>query len=84
MAQAGLSDIGARPIDIVLTPPDGIAGAARAASKVGPAARIMKAYNGTEADDAAIESAVVAAFEEFDEGGDVRLPAVVNLFTCSR
>lgn len=84
MAQAGVSDIDACPIDIVLTPPNGVAGAARAASKVGPAARIMKAYDGTEVDEAAIESAVGAAFEKFDKGGTVRVPAVVNLFTCSR
>lgn len=84
MAQAGVSDIEARSVDIVLTPPGGVAGAARAASKVGPAARIMKAYGGTAADEAAIESAVMVAFENFDEGGEVRVPAVVNLFACSR
>ena len=63
MYQAGVSSIEARPIDIVLTPPGGVAGAARAASKVGPAARIMKAYYGTETDEGAIESSVMAAFE---------------------
>ncbi|MEP2260552.1 MAG: methyltransferase domain-containing protein, partial [Paracoccaceae bacterium] len=82
MAQAGLTNIEARPVDIELTPPDGVAGAARAASKVGPAARIMKAYNGTETDGATIENAVNLAFEQFEESGSVRVPAVVNLFTC--
>jgi len=84
IAQAGLSKIEARPVDIVLTPPDGVVGAARAASRVGPAARIMKAHKGAEADELAIESAVRVAFENFDEGGVVRVPAVVNLFACSR
>ena len=84
MARAGLSNIEAVPVDIVLTPPGGIASAARAASKVGPAARIMKAYSGSEADEAAIESAVMAAFGKFSEGDTVRVPAVVNLFSCSR
>jgi SAM-dependent methyltransferase len=84
MSQAGVSNIEARPIDIVLTPPGGVAGAARAASKVGPAARIMKAYSGTEADERAIESSVMAAFEDFFDGSDVRVPAVVNLFSCAR
>ncbi|MGD9295359.1 MAG: class I SAM-dependent methyltransferase, partial [Roseobacter sp.] len=84
MSRAGVSNIEARPLNIVLTPPGGVAGAARAASKVGPAARIMQAYSGTEADEAAIESAVIAAFEKFCEGDDVRVPAVVNLFSCAR
>ena len=84
MARAGLCDVEARPIDIVLTPPDGVQGAARAASRVGPAARIMKAYSGTDADEADIEDAVRIAFEQFDEAGEVRVPAVVNLFTCSK
>ncbi|WP_137701094.1 class I SAM-dependent methyltransferase [Marimonas lutisalis] len=84
MDQAGVSSIEARPVEIVLTPPGGVAGAARAASKVGPAARIMKAYSGTETDEAAIEGSVMAAFEEFSDGDDVRVPAVINLFSCAR
>ena len=84
MARAGLSNIEAVPVDIVLTPPGGVASAARAASKVGPAARVMKAYSGSEADEAAIESAVMAAFGKFSERDTVRVPAVVNLFSCSR
>jgi len=84
MFQAGLSNIEARPMKIVLTPPGGVAGAARAASKVGPAARIMKAYSGTENDERAIESSVMTAFEDFSDGNVVRVPAVVNLFSCAR
>ncbi|WP_209598944.1 class I SAM-dependent methyltransferase [Ruegeria sp. HKCCSP351] len=84
MNRAGLSNVEARPVDIVLTPPGGVAGAARAASKVGPAARIMKAHKGSEADEVAIEHAVKVNFEQFDKGGNVRVPAVVNLFSCSR
>lgn len=83
MTLAGVSKIDAHPVEIVLTPPGGVAGAARAASKVGPAARIMKSHNGTEEDEAAIESAVVEAFREFETGGAVRVPAVVNLYACS-
>lgn len=84
MVQAGLSNIEARPVDIELTPPGGVADAARAASKVGPAARIVKAHKGTETDEAAIESAVTSVFEQFDASGSIRVPAVVNLFSCKR
>lgn len=84
MARAGVSNIEAHPVEIFLTPPGGVSGAARAASRVGPAARIMKACGGTASDEAAIEDAVRIAFGDFDEAGTVRVPALVNLFTCSR
>jgi SAM-dependent methyltransferase len=84
MALAGVSKIEARPVEIVLTPPGGVAGAARTASRVGPAARILKAHSATKAIEAAIESAVAEGFKEFEERGTVRVPAVVNLFVCSR
>ncbi|GKY87355.1 class I SAM-dependent methyltransferase [Sinisalibacter aestuarii] len=82
MHEAGLFDISAAPVEIVLTPPNGIPGAA-AASRVGPAARIMKAHRGTRDDEAAIEDAVATAFAPFETDGAVVVPAVVNLFTCT-
>lgn len=84
MKEAGLSDVEARPVEVILTPPDGVAGAARAASRVGPAARIMKAFNGTEADALAIEEAVQNAFGQFQDKDAAKIPATVNLFTCKR
>ncbi|WP_138469525.1 class I SAM-dependent methyltransferase [Poseidonocella sp. HB161398] len=82
MAAAGLREICAEPVAIVLTPPGGAVGAARAASRVGPAARIMKARQGSAADAATIETAVRYAFAPFAEAGEIRVPALVNLFTC--
>lgn len=83
MKQAGLTNIAAQPVDIVLTPPNGISGAAGIASRVGPAARIMKAFDGTHTDALAIEEAVAQEFAQFEHGGEVRVPAMVNLFTCT-
>jgi len=83
MAEAGLSNIDARAVEVDLTPPNGVEGAARAASRVGPAARIMKAHGGDETDAAAIEAAVQEAFAAFVRDGEVRVPAVVNLFICN-
>ncbi|PWJ16505.1 class I SAM-dependent methyltransferase [Jannaschia seohaensis] len=83
MKKAGLSNIRADRTEVMLTPPDGVRGAARAASRVGPAARIMKVYGGDEADETAIEECVRGEFMPFDRDGDVRVPAVINLFTCS-
>jgi SAM-dependent methyltransferase len=83
MEMAGLSEIQAGPLEIILTPPGGTRGAARAASRVGPAARVMKAHNGTETDALAIEDEVEKGFAAFERNGVVCVPAVVNLFTCT-
>lgn len=83
MQAAGLTKIVAQPVEIILAPPNGIMGAARTASRVGPAARVMQAFNGTTKDADAIEDAVAEAFQQFEKDGDVLVPAVVNLFTCT-
>lgn len=83
MKQAGLGAIIARPVEILLTPPGGVVGASKAASRVGPAARVMKSFAGTPSDASAVEEAVAAAFGKFEHGGDVRVPARVNLFSCT-
>jgi hypothetical protein len=80
MRTAGLIEIEAYAIDVELTPPGGARGAAEAASRVGPAARIVKALGGNEEDARAIETHVAQAFERFEVGGEARVPAVVNLF----
>lgn len=43
----------------------------------------MKAHGGDETDAAAIEAAVQEAFAAFVRDGEVRVPAVVNLFICN-
>lgn len=83
MKRAGLTEITAEPVGIVLTPPNGVPGAASTSSRVGPAARIMKAFNGTDEDASAIEDAVASAFARYELDGEARVPAVVNLFTCA-
>lgn len=82
MASAGLQDIGGKAVEVWLTPPGGARGAARAASSVGQAARIIKAFGGTETDAAAIEDDVAKIFEQFLRREQVRVPALFNLFTC--
>lgn len=82
MSNAGLMDVGGKAVEVPLTPPNGARGAARAASRVGPAARILKAFGGTEDDAEAIEDDVAKAFEQFLQGDKVKVPAVINLYTC--
>ena len=83
MAQAGLSDISATEQAITLEPPGGIRGAAAIASRVGPVARIMKEFNGTEADAAFIEAEVAKALAEFATTNGVKVPGAVNLFAAT-
>lgn len=84
MEKAGLSEVNGSPVEIDLTPPNGLQGAACAASRVGPAARIMKAHSGNSVDAAAIEDAVRDAFRQFDLNGKVTVPALLNLFVCRK
>jgi SAM-dependent methyltransferase len=83
MKVAGLKNIESQSVDFFLTPPNGISGAASTSSKVGPAARIMKHFDGTSSDASAIEEAVAEEMSPFESDGVVRVPAVLNLFTCS-
>ena len=83
MATAGLRDVRAEQLRVMLTPPGGVKGAARVASRVGPAARIMKAHDGTETDAAVIEEDVARAFREYDVDGVTQVPATINLFTAT-
>ena len=83
MKQAGLTDPQAETVGVDLTPPGGSHGAARTASRVGPAARIMKALGGNADDEAAIESIVRAGFAQYEVDGTARVPALINVFTCS-
>ena len=82
MSEAGLRVVRAERMQVMLTPPGDVAGAARVASRVGPAARIMKARNGTATDAAAIEQDVARAFRAYHADGQTRVPATVNLFTA--
>ena len=81
---AGLVHVRAETIDSLLTPPGDVAAAARIASRVGPAARIMKARNGSEEDAKAIETQVAQGLQPYEQDGSARVPAVVHLFSAAR
>lgn len=81
---AGLGQVRAESRDVLLTPPGDVAAAARVASRVGPAARIMKARNGSEEDAEAIEAQIAEGLRPFERDGSVQVPAVVYLFSAER
>jgi hypothetical protein len=82
MQQAGLSDGSVETRQIDLTPPGSVSGAARLATHVGPAARLLRLCNATPEDRAAIAAAIKDAFAPFSLGGTVRIPSSVHVFSC--
>ena len=81
---AGLGQVRAETLDTVLTPPGDVSAAARVASRVGPAARIMTAMSASEEDAKAIEAQIAEGFRSYERDGSVRVPAVVHLFSAAQ
>ncbi len=84
MAEAGLTDIEANPVPLRLPGYNGVKGTAALCTRVGPAARVISHFNGTERDVAAIETDVAKEVEQFDGKNGVEIPAVINLFQARR
>ncbi|MCE8546419.1 class I SAM-dependent methyltransferase [Ruegeria pomeroyi] len=84
MAEAGLADIEAHAVEVKLTPPGGLSGASALCTRLGPAARVLAHFDGSEADEAAIRNAVSTALEPYVEDGRILMPATINLFQARR
>lgn len=84
MGQAGLTDISGEAIDLRLNPVGTVEETAALCTRLGPAARVLAHFNGTEDDAATIQDKVATAIEPYAEGQTVRLPATINLFQARR
>jgi SAM-dependent methyltransferase len=84
MEQAGLKGVRGETETVPVTLLGTVREAAATAARVGPAARIMKEFSGTEADAAAIETAVAEAFIKFETEKGVRMPAEIHFISASR
>ncbi|GHG19821.1 methyltransferase [Paracoccus aerius] len=82
IAQAGLVEGRVETLQIDLTPPGGPSGAARLATHVGPAARLLRICNATPQDREAIVARIEDDFTGFGHGADMRIPSSVHLFSC--
>ncbi|MCV6593547.1 MAG: methyltransferase domain-containing protein [Silicimonas sp.] len=84
LTRAGLADVAVTPSDILL----GDLGDARAwaakAGEIGPVSRLMRLYEGTEADAQAIAEALTRVLEQFEVDGKVEMPATINLITARK
>lgn len=77
--RGGLRDVAVTPKTITLGPLGNAAEMAALGLKIGPAARAMRLFNGTESDAAAIADALTKAYAAYEDGGLVRIPATLNL-----
>lgn len=84
MAQAGLTDIRGESIDLRLNPVGNIEETAILCTRLGPAARVLAHFNGTEKDAKAIQDKVAENLVPFASEQVVRLPATINLFQARR
>ncbi len=84
MAEAGFVEAAARQEDFRVLLGTDLPAAARFTANFGPVARMMRERGGTEADLAAIVAAVEAAFAGYVAGGEVRVPATLNVFSAIR
>ncbi|NDW43396.1 class I SAM-dependent methyltransferase [Ruegeria sp. PrR005] len=84
MAKAGLTEIEAQAVEMKLTPPGGLTGAAALCTRLGPAARVLAHFGGTSEDETTIQGAVTTALTPYLDGDHVRLPATINLFQARR
>jgi len=83
LEKAGWAGRGAQEVEAMLTPPGGIEDAARLSVRLGPAARILRAHEGTDADAAAIAEAVAKELAPYERSGRIEVPARVHLVTAS-
>ena len=84
LRKAGLKDVIGDTALIELHYPGPLERVAALASNIGPAARILKKYNGTADDIEAITQRVIESFKGFVTNDGVRIPANLNFFSaCS-
>lgn len=81
MELVGLKGVRAETKMVPMTPLVTAGEAAKAATRVGPAARIMKEFSGTEVDAVAIESVVAEAFSKFETEKGISVPATINFYS---
>ncbi len=79
MSRAGLNDIRINPVPLKLTGPATVEEAATLCTRVGPAARVINHFGGTQKDVDAIIRAVAEEFQAYQTQDGVRVPAVINL-----
>ena len=81
---AGLDEVRGVEEEVLLHNPGSVEDVAHVASNIGPSARIVKAFNGTAEDVAAISRDVADGFRKYGVDGGLRIPAKLNFFDAIR
>ncbi|MFQ5624140.1 MAG: class I SAM-dependent methyltransferase [Paracoccaceae bacterium] len=84
LREAGFESIGAEKVNTCLTFPGDAHAAGLLAGTVGPAARIVREFDASPDDIAAIGETIAAAFRGHETAGEMRLPASVIVYTARR
>ncbi len=82
LEDAGWTEVSGVESDVTLFPPGDVTEVARLMCSVGPAIRVLRELGGSDADAAAIEAMCLKALAEFEVGGEVHIPARLNVFTA--
>jgi len=81
--RGGIEGIHGEYADLMLVAPGSARDLALFSARVGPAARVIRLFEATEADKEAIVDDLTAAYQPFERSTGVHIPAVINLFTAT-
>ena len=79
---AGWVDVHVAPVDLYLTPDEGLADVAAFSTRVGPAARLLRLKEGDAAAQDRVRRRIEQAFQPFVTQQGLRIPARINLATA--
>lgn len=83
LTTAGFESARGEPVSLDLTPPGDMLTVARHATSIGPAARAMEYFEGSETDLIAIAKDVAESFAPYDTEEGARIPARINFFVAT-
>jgi len=81
--EAGWTEVAAEAVRLDLTPRGPLAEVADLATRLGPAARLLRVHGADDAARARVVARLEAAFAPFARKGRVRIPALVNFVSAS-
>lgn len=84
LRDAGWQEVQVTEIEVALTPKGSVPDIAGFATHLGPASRIISELEGSEAAAKQIAAAVARGMDRFDTGGEIRVPATLNLVRARR
>ncbi|NNE81611.1 MAG: methyltransferase domain-containing protein [Silicimonas sp.] len=83
LRRAGLTQADVTEATVTLKHPGGSAAIAELSVRVGPAARVIGLFDGTEADRSAIGADLIEAYSAYEDNGDFAMPATLNIIDAT-